>query len=85
MDEDDKIALLHDIKYNRATSSADIRSADRQAIQLFYSDFAGHHNWHSAISALGLGIKVYLVFSTQGHLETNLHPDQETCDVTSYQ
>lgn len=57
VDEDDRIALLHDIKYNRTTSSADIRSADRQAIQLFYSDFAGHRNWHSAIGALGLDIK----------------------------
>lgn len=57
IDEDDLIAYGHDLQYQKAKSSQDIRSADRQAIGKFASDFYETGNYHSAIGAFGLGIK----------------------------
>lgn len=57
IDEDDRIAALHDIRYHNASSSDDIRSEDREAIGLFSGDFVRTGNWHSGIGALGIGAK----------------------------
>lgn len=65
VDEDDRIAQLHDQAYERAGSDSDIRAADRIAIGRFASDFLTTGNWHSAVGAFGLGAK-YLGESAVG-------------------
>lgn len=57
VDEDDRIAQRHDIAYDRARNSKDIRTADKTAIGEFTSDFLRTGNSHSAIGAVGLGAK----------------------------
>lgn len=57
VDEDDRIAQRHDIAYDASTSDEHIRSADRSAISEFAKDYFTTGNYHSAIGAVGLGIK----------------------------
>lgn len=57
VDEDDRIAQRHDIAYDEATSDEHIRAADRSAIGHFAQDYFTTGNYHSAIGAIGLGIK----------------------------
>lgn len=54
-DEDDFIALKHDIEYFfHKTDSKAIRYADINAIIEFYSDFVNNSNWHSLLGLYGL-------------------------------
>ncbi len=70
IDEDDRIAQLHDNQYNSARTYQDIHKSDSQAITNFYSDFSKTGNYHSAIGAVGLGAK-YVV---EGALGRTLYP-----------
>lgn len=67
VDKDDEIAQQHDWAYEKATTSEDIRTADREAISQFTSDAIHNWNYHSAIGALGLSTK-YAVESVTGVL-----------------
>lgn len=63
VDEDDKIAQRHDHQYSDIQQRSDnnfkqdVWAADREAIGDFTNDFLGNSNWHSAVGAIGLGIK----------------------------
>ncbi|CAH0562754.1 unnamed protein product [Brassicogethes aeneus] len=52
IDEDDRIALIHDISYLESHSDQEIRDADLIAIQDFIEDIQETGNWHSAVGAL---------------------------------
>nr|QRQ90267.1 MAG: hypothetical protein 3 [Parvoviridae sp.] len=56
-DLDDHIAHDHDIAYHHAKTQEDVLDADKKAIHDFASDALENYNPHSAIGALGLGIK----------------------------
>ncbi|KAF5287673.1 hypothetical protein FQA39_LY15773 [Lamprigera yunnana] len=49
IDEDDRIALVHDIHYSLLKSNEDIRRADEESILEFYKNFLTTGNWHSLI------------------------------------
>nr|QOD39527.1 VP [uncultured densovirus] len=57
IDTDDKIARIHDTRYALATHQQDILDADADAIVEFGKDAYDNTNIHSAIGAVGLGIK----------------------------
>ncbi|XP_071052737.1 uncharacterized protein [Onthophagus taurus] len=57
IDEDDLIALLHDLRYEHAESEEDIINADLDAIDEFLVDFHINNNYHSLIGAVGLSFK----------------------------
>lgn len=57
IDADDKIAKTHDIAYSVAKSDSDIHKADEVAIKQFKDDFVSNYNIHSALGAIGLGVK----------------------------
>lgn len=59
VDKDDGIAKQHDIEYDHAETSCDVREADRKAIALFWLDTYLNKNWHSSIGFLGLGVKYF--------------------------
>ncbi len=56
-DLDDEIAREHDIGYLEATDDSDIDEADTHAIHDSVSDVIDTGNPHSALGAIGLGIK----------------------------
>jgi hypothetical protein len=56
-DLDDHIAHVHDIAYHHAKTQEDILDADKKAIHDFASDAFENYNPHSAIGAIGLGVK----------------------------
>lgn len=56
VDTDDLIALEHDRAYHSAKKQSDISNSDLHAINDFVGDFQSG-NLHSAVGALGLGIK----------------------------
>ncbi|KAF5281178.1 hypothetical protein FQA39_LY17849 [Lamprigera yunnana] len=62
IDEDDRIALVHDIHYHLAKSNKDIRKSDEESIIEFYNNFLRTGNWYSLIDGTGLSIK-YIVES----------------------
>lgn len=57
IDEDDAIAQDHDIRYENAHGDSDITEADDIAIHEFVSDIIENANPHSAVGAIGLGVK----------------------------
>ncbi|QLJ83484.1 ORF3 [Broome densovirus 1] len=57
IDKDDEIAAAHDNAYELAKTKEDVYSADWTAIKDFGSDFLKSGNYHSAIGAVGLGVK----------------------------
>lgn len=57
IDEDDLIALQHDIRYELAHSEDDIINADLDAIDEFLRDFYINNNYHSIVGAIGLSFK----------------------------
>ena len=57
VDVDDDIAREHDEAYNSADTIEQVRQADKHAIHDFVSDFIDTGNYHSAIGAVGLGVK----------------------------
>lgn len=59
VDEDDRIARQHDIKYDNAKTEEDIRNADIQAIILFRKNWLDG-NWHSLIGDVGLTVKYFI-------------------------
>lgn len=67
VDRDDAIAEQHDIAYEKAKTSTEVREADKKAILEFSSDAFHNRNYHSAIGAIGLGTK-YAVESLTGVL-----------------
>lgn len=67
IDSDDRIAMRHDLLYERARSFKDIHVADSIAIREFASDVG---NWHSLIGAVGLGVK----YGVEGSIGTNIYP-----------
>lgn len=56
-DTDDFIAMHHDLAYENASNKDDIHDADRRAIFAFIFDCFKNKNWHSAIGAIGIGLK----------------------------
>lgn len=57
VDKDDEIAAKHDNAYEVAKTKQDIYDADWSAVKEFGSDFIETGNYHSAIGAVGLGVK----------------------------
>ena len=57
IDSDDVIAMQHDLDYENASNENDIHEADKKAISVFIFDFFKNKNWHSAIGAMGIGLK----------------------------
>lgn len=57
IDKDDEIAAEHDDNYAIAKTKEDIYNADYKAVRDFGSDFLKTGNYHSAIGAVGLGLK----------------------------
>lgn len=57
VDTDDFIAKQHDIAYEGACTFDDVYVADKQAIFAFLIDWFEKKNWHSAVGAIGLGLK----------------------------
>lgn len=57
VDEDDAIARLHDLDYNKANSDRDIFKADKEARNEFFGSFVHSGNVHSLIGGIGLGAK----------------------------
>lgn len=64
IDSDDQIAERHDRAYLAAKDHRDIRRADREAILAFGRDTISKRNVHSAIGALGIGLKYGLETAT---------------------
>lgn len=56
-DRDDAIAQKHDEDYEKATEWSDVAKADLDAINDFGVDAWNNWNWHSALGAVGLGVK----------------------------
>lgn len=56
-DTDDVIAMEHDLAYENASDKNDIHEADKKAIFAFIIDCFKNKNWHSAIGAIGIGLK----------------------------
>lgn len=56
VDEDDRIAKQHDIRYDNAKTESDVRKADVDAILKFRKNWQ-EGNWHSFIGDVGLSIK----------------------------
>lgn len=71
LDEDDYIAMLHDLDYDVARTEEDIDTADVNAIKAFGEDFITQGNIHSAIGATGLGLK----YALEALLGRKLYPD----------
>lgn len=65
VDSDDRIAQVHNFRYEFALTDSDIRRADRAAIADFSRDAVNNRNWHSAVGAIGIGAK-YAVETTVG-------------------
>lgn len=59
VDEDDRIAKAHDIKYDNAKNVEDVRKADVEAIYQFRKNWR-EGNWHSFIGDVGLSIKYFV-------------------------
>uniref|UniRef100_T1HRN5 Parvo_coat_N domain-containing protein n=1 Tax=Rhodnius prolixus TaxID=13249 RepID=T1HRN5_RHOPR len=59
VDEDDRIAKAHDIKYENARTVEDVREADVEAIYKFRKNWR-EGNWHSFIGDVGLSIKYFV-------------------------
>nr|QNJ60187.1 VP [Iteradensovirus sp.] len=57
IDEDDAIARLHDLEYNKANTDNNIFKADKQARDEFFNSFVHSGNLHSLIGGIGLGTK----------------------------
>lgn len=57
VDTDDYIAQQHDLAYENARCKEDVHEADKKAIFAFILDCIKNKNWHSAIGAIGLGLK----------------------------
>nr|QTE03710.1 MAG: structural protein [Periparus ater ambidensovirus] len=57
VDVDDNIAKEHDIAYQNAKTSSDVKEADRIAINKFNKDFEESGNYHSKLGAIGLQLK----------------------------
>ena len=57
IDEDDRIAQIHDKEYSSAKSNSDIVTADEKAIQAFDTDYQKTGNKHSLAGRLGLQAK----------------------------
>lgn len=57
VDEDDRIALLHDLEYAHALKKEDILHADSTAIFQFVDNFLLTGNWHSFFGVYGLLFK----------------------------
>lgn len=57
VDSDDLIAKQHDIAYESARTTEDVHTADNEAIFAFIIDWFKNKNWHSAVGAVGLGLK----------------------------
>ncbi len=57
VDEDDRIAAVHDIAYSVAGTQEEVRAADIDAISSFDKDFQETGNIHSALGRTGLQIK----------------------------
>lgn len=57
VDTDDFIAKQHDLAYEDACTTEDVHFADKYAIFAFALDCIRKKNWHSAIGAIGLGLK----------------------------
>ncbi|KAK9498743.1 hypothetical protein O3M35_003310 [Rhynocoris fuscipes] len=74
VDEDDRIAKVHDIKYDEAKTVEDVRKADVEAIIEFRKSWR-KGNWHSLIGDAGLSIK-YLIESYTGVLYPILSKQQ---------
>uniref|UniRef100_A0A1B6LS64 Uncharacterized protein n=1 Tax=Graphocephala atropunctata TaxID=36148 RepID=A0A1B6LS64_9HEMI len=62
VDEDDKIAAQHTQAYQSARSWADVRRADREALDSLWRDVVSHRNWHSVLILLLLCVK-YIIES----------------------
>lgn len=70
VDEADKIAQKHDWAYHHAHTQEDVYSADKEAINNFYSDFLKNPNLPSLAGAVGLSIK----HSTESTLDHVFYP-----------
>nr|QOD39473.1 ORF1 [uncultured densovirus] len=57
VDEDDRIAYRHDVRYGQAETQDDVREADDIAISEFDSDWQNSGNIHSVIGRTGIQIK----------------------------
>jgi hypothetical protein len=57
IDNDDRIEMKHDLLYEKAKSFNDIHKADSMAIREFSYDLMTRGNWHSLVSAVGIGVK----------------------------
>jgi hypothetical protein len=57
IDTDDFIAQQHDQAYENAIDKEDIYHTDENAVFAFIIDWIKNKNWHSAVGALGLGLK----------------------------
>ena len=57
VDADDFIAKQHDTAYDEASTADDVYLADKKAIFAFLIDCLKNMNWHSAVGAIGLGVK----------------------------
>lgn len=71
IDADDRIAMEHDLLYERARSFDDIHVSDAKAIKQFGKDFITTGNWHSLVGFAGIGSK-YVV---EGILHKNIYPN----------
>lgn len=58
VDTDDGIAREHDIAYENAKCPEDIHRADREAISAFCVDCWASKNWHSALGAAVITLKL---------------------------
>lgn len=54
VDEDDRIALLHDLQYEQAVNRQDVSNADAIATNDFVANFLATGNWHSVVGFMGL-------------------------------
>ena len=57
VDEDDRIAYRHDVRYTNAKTQEDVREADAIAISEFDTDWQNTGNIHSVIGRTGIQLK----------------------------
>jgi hypothetical protein len=57
IDSDDRIAMKHDLLYEKAKSFIEIHKADALAMRDFAFDSYKNMNWHSILRATDIGIK----------------------------
>ena len=80
VDEDDRIAYRHDVRYTNANTQEDVVEADRIAIDEFDSDWQDTGNIHSVIGRTGIQIKKAVEHHTGVLYPSSLPTGKQWCE-----